>query len=45
MHDKIEDCIEYLIKLKIVLEKISDTMIDIQIELSNKWKGSGDIFL
>ena len=41
--DKIEDYIGYLIKLKNFLEKISDTMIGIQIDLSHKWKWSGEI--
>ena len=43
MRYKIEDYIAYLIKLKI-LKKNSEKMIDIQIELSHNWKGSGDIF-
>ena len=41
---KIEDYIGYLIKLKIFFEKISHTMIGIQVELSDNLKGSGDIF-
>ena len=45
MHDKIEDYIGYLIKLKIILDKNADTMVYIQIDLSLKWKGIGGIFL
>ena len=45
MHDKIEDYIGYLIKLNIFLDKNADTMVCIQIDISLKWKGSGDIFL
>ena len=44
MHDKIEDYIGYLIKLRVFFGKISDTMIGILIELSHDWKGSGHIF-
>ena len=45
MHDKIEDCIGYIIKLKIWFGKISDTMIGIQIQLEYNWKGGGDFFV
>ena len=38
MHDKIEDCIGYIIKLKIWFGKISDTMIGILIQLEYNWK-------
>ena len=44
MHDKIEGYMKYLIKIEDNFEKISHTMIGIQIELSDNWKGSGDIF-
>ena len=43
-YDKMYDNIGKLIKLKIVCDKISDTMKGKQIQLEYQWKVSGDIF-